>query len=700
MSIAQFLESKIEYMKGVGPHRAALLNELNIFTYRDLLQHYPFRHEDRSQMHLAKDLLEEMPAAQLKGKIIYLSSAGEGAKKRLIAYFNDGTGDVELLWFQGIETVKKNIKTHQAIYLVYGKPQFFAGKFSIVHPELEEWTPEKDKEMGWQPVYSITEKMRKKFFTSKALSKITQALIALLRQQPTWETLPDYLCQQYQLMPRKDAIEQIHFPKNIALLEKAKRRLKFEELFFVQLKLLKTKQFRKISYQGQILKDTQLLTQFYNEHLPFELTNAQKRVVKEIYNNLQTGKQMNRLVQGDVGSGKTMVAFLAMLIAIGNGGQACLMAPTEILADQHYNGLKKYADALGITIDKLTGTTKTKDRRVLLGRLENGNLKILVGTHALIEESVLFENLALCVIDEQHRFGVEQRSKLWKKNEHALYPHILVMTATPIPRTLAMTLYGDLDVSIIDELPKGRKPIITAHRYENNRLKVYEFIRSELNKGRQAYIVYPLIEESEKLDLKNLSDGYEQVKKAFPEFKVSMVHGKMNTLEKDEEMQRFSQQQTQIMVATTVIEVGVDVPNASVMVIENAERFGLAQLHQLRGRVGRGAEQSYCILMTDLKISKDSRTRLDTMVRTTNGFEISEVDMQLRGPGNLMGKEQSGLMNFLIADLAKDGAILEEARNAAQTLLETDAHLQKPENALIKQYLLAQKEGNYWSRIS
>ncbi len=697
--MSDFSENKIEFLKGVGAQRAKLLNtELNIFTYNDLLRYFPFRHEDRTQIHFIAELEEDMPYLQVKGQITNWETIGEGFKKRLVAIFTDGTETMELLWFQGIQWQLKNLQMGVE-YLVFGKPQYFNGKFSLVHPEIEPVTNLQLQTGYLQPVYNVTEKLKKKFITSKVIGKTIQTLLPLAYPHIE-ENLSENLLATHQLIARKDALFHIHFPKNAAWLKQAKERLKFEELFFLQLKLLHQQQNKKIKYRGQLLSKTDLLTLFYKEHLPFELTNAQKRVVKEICKDMISGQQMNRLLQGDVGSGKTIVAFLAMLMAVDNGAQACLVAPTEILAEQHFQGLKEFTDKMGITIDLLTGSTRTKDRRVLHGRLENGNLKILVGTHALFEDKVQFENLGLCIIDEQHRFGVAQRSKLWSKNPE-MPPHILVMTATPIPRTLAMTLYGDLDVSVIDELPQGRKPIKTAHRYDAHRLRVFGFIKEEIAKGRQIYIVYPLIEESEKLSYKNLMDGYESIARAFPEAQISILHGQMSSVDKDYEMQRFIKKETQIMVATTVIEVGVNVPNASVMVIENAEKFGLAQLHQLRGRVGRGAEQSYCILMTDVKLSKEAKVRLETMVRTTNGFEIAEVDLKLRGPGNLMGTQQSGVLDLVIADLAKDGQILQTAREAAKAVLKDDLNLQKSENQPLKKYLQkSAKQENYWSRIS
>jgi ATP-dependent DNA helicase RecG len=696
--MSNFWQSKIEYLKGVGTQRAQLLaSELSIVTYRDLIQYFPFRHEDRTRVYAIAELNPDLPFIQVKGQILSWDVVGEGGKKRLVATFSDGTGFMDLIWFQGIQWQLKNLKLNTD-YLVFGKADAFGHKFSVVHPEIEVITSLAAQTGFLQPIYNVTEKLRKKFITPKALGKMIQPLLEIAPNHIE-ETLPESLIDKYQLISRQDALLQIHFPKNADWLQKAKNRLKFEELFFLQLKLLKQQLFKKTIYKGHIFAKSDLLTEFYQKHLPFDLTGAQKRVVKEIYRDMASGKQMNRLLQGDVGSGKTMVAFLAMLIAVSNGTQACMVAPTEILAEQHFQGLSEYAEKLGITIDILTGTTRARDRRIMHERLMNGNLKILVGTHAIFEDKVQFENLGLSIIDEQHRFGVQQRAKLWEKNQ--IPPHILVMTATPIPRTLAMTLYGDLDVSVIDEMPAGRKPIITAHRYESHRLRVFGFLREEIQKGRQIYIVYPLIEESEKLTYKNLMEGYEAISRAFPEFHLSIVHGQMSSIDKDYEMQRFKRGETHLMVATTVIEVGVNVPNASVMVIENAERFGLSQLHQLRGRVGRGAEQSYCILMTEYKLSKEAKIRLETMVKTVNGFEIADVDLQLRGPGDLMGTQQSGVLDLIIADLSKDARILQEARLTAQDILEADPYLEKPENQSIKkQLMITLKEESYWSRIS
>ncbi len=695
-----FFATKIEFLKGVGAQKAALLNqELQIYTFGDLLQHYPFRHEDRSQIHNIAEISEEMPHVQLKGKIKFMETVGEGHKERLVAYFRDVTGEVELVWFKGVQWVKKSIQLQQE-YIVFGKPTEFNGKFNIAHPELELYNPQAPAKASLYPVYHATEKLKKRGLDSRALAKLTRQLLdtALVHIR---ETLSEELIATHKLLGKKAAVENIHFPKNIQSLAQAKQRLKFEELFFTQLKLLRQNMGRKISYRGQVFKNTQLLTTFYKEHLEFDLTNAQKRVVKEIYQDLCGGRQMNRLLQGDVGSGKTIVAFIAMLLAIGGRAQACLMAPTEILAEQHFRGLKPYADRLGITIDLLTGSSNTSERKLIDEYLRSGDLQILIGTHALLEDKVQFRNLGLVVIDEQHRFGVEQRAKLWQKNQE-FSPHVLVMTATPIPRTLAMTLYGDLDVSVIDELPPGRKPIKTVHRYDSHRLRVFGFIREELQKGRQTYIVYPLIEQSEKLDhLKDLQDGYESICRAFPEYAISIVHGQMKPRDKEFEMQRFLKNETQIMVATTVIEVGVNVPNASIMMIENAERFGLSALHQLRGRVGRGAEQSYCILMSDYKLSREARERIKVMVETNDGFEIANTDLKLRGPGDLTGTQQSGILDLLIADLAKDGEILESARESAQKILAEDPSLALYKHIFIKKHLEEiEKTVGRWARIS
>lgn len=694
-----FFDTSIEFLKGVGPQKAALISkELSIFTYGDLIQHYPFRYEDRTKFYKTSEVHADLPFVQIKGRITKLDTIGELRKKRLVARFTDDVGEIELVWFKGIPWVSRKLKPG-VDYVVFGKPAAYGRKINIAHPEIEVLTTQNEKTSFLQPVYHTSEKMKAKFLDSKALSKMVRQVI-MLSEHHIHETLPLALKEQFSLIDKKLALWHIHFPSNNELLLKAQFRLKFEELFFIQLRLLKMKLSRIDKFKGQVFKDSSLLTTFYNSHLPFDLTGAQKRVIKEIYHDMKSGKQMNRLLQGDVGSGKTIVAFVCMLLVVSSGSQASMMAPTEILADQHYEGLKEYADLLGIGIAKLTGSTKTAERRTIHEGLLNGEIKILVGTHALIEDTVQFQNLGLAIIDEQHRFGVAQRAKLWKKNA-SVYPHILVMTATPIPRTLAMTLYGDLDVSVIDEMPAGRKPIKTIHQYDAKRLQVFGFMKEEIKKGRQIYVVYPLIEESSKMDLKDLMDGYESIARAFPESHISIVHGKMKPQDKEFEMQRFVKHETQIMVATTVIEVGVNVPNASVMVIENAERFGLAQLHQLRGRVGRGADQSYCVLMTDYKLSKEARTRLETMVRTNNGFDIADVDLKLRGPGDITGTQQSGVLDLLIADIAKDTKILQAARNAASDLLEDDPELAKPDNRNILRHIQSLKKSVVnWSRIS
>lgn len=696
--MSNFFDTKIEFLKGIGPQKSGLLNtELRIFTYADLIQFYPFRYDDRSKFYKVSEIYSNMAYVQIKGRISNFSLLGEGRAKRLVATFSDGTGTLELVWFQGIKWVQKNISPG-VDYIVFGKPSLFNNKYNIAHPEIEP-VSDSAQSIGLHPVYNTTERLKKGYLDSKGILKIQQRLVEIAYSH-IQETLPDYLCKRFVLISKRDAIKNIHFPTTLKLCEEAKRRLKFEELFYIQFKLLSQKTERKASFRGIILKNIPTLNEFYKNHLPFDLTNAQKRVIKEIYKDVCSSKQMNRLLQGDVGSGKTIVAFITMLMAIDNGTQACLMAPTEILADQHYKGLKEFADKLNITIGKLTGSSKKSERKVLHEQLKSGELKILVGTHALLEDVVQFERLGICIIDEQHRFGVAQRAKLWKKNKD-IPPHILVMTATPIPRTLAMTLYGDLDISVIDELPAGRKPIKTVHQYDKDRLKVFGFLKRQIEAGRQVYIVYPLIEESEQMDYKDLMDGFESVVRYFPEYPISILHGKMKAHDKDFEMSRFVKGETKIMVATTVIEVGVNVPNASVMVIESSERFGLSQLHQLRGRVGRGAEQSYCILMTDYKLGKDTKVRLETMVRTNNGFEIADVDLKLRGPGDLAGTQQSGVMDLLIADLSQDAEMLKYAREAAMEILEQDPDLGKPEHLNIKKHISKLDKNNFnWSRIS
>ncbi|MBN8576508.1 MAG: ATP-dependent DNA helicase RecG [Cytophagales bacterium] len=701
--MSSFFQTSIEFLKGVGPLRAALLQkELQLFTFGDLIQHYPFRHEDRTRFYTVKEVAEKIDEVsigiQLKGTLTSFQTIGTGFKKRLVATFKDETGTLELVWFQRINWVLDKIKLNTP-YLIFGKPNLFGNKISIAHPEIEALTAGNERGGYLHPVYTVTEKLKARHVDSKFIGKLIATLLPMAKNHFR-ETLPAALLQHYALIDKPTALHHIHFPQTEALLLQARHRLKFEELFYIQLRLIKMKLVRQDKFKGMVFSDTTILTKFYKEHLPFDLTEAQKRVIREIYADMKSGKQMNRLLQGDVGSGKTIVAFTCMLLVVSSGAQATLMAPTEILAQQHYANLKKYSDKMGIEIALLTGSVKKSQRKPIHQALENGSLQILVGTHALLEEGVKFNKLGLAIIDEQHRFGVAQRSKLWQKNASVL-PHVLVMTATPIPRTLAMTLYGDLEISVIDELPKGRKPIKTTHRYDSHRLQVNGFLRTQLLEGRQVYIVYPLIDESEKLDLKHLMDGYESISRAFPDVPISIVHGQMKAEAKDYEMARFVKGETKIMVATTVIEVGVDVPNASVMIIESAERFGLSQLHQLRGRVGRGAEQSYCILMTGNKLSSDSRIRIDTMVKTNNGFEISETDLKLRGPGDLMGTQQSGALDLLIADLGKDGELLKIARDAAAQLLEADPTLSKPENQTVRHQVESMKNSAVnWSRIS
>lgn len=696
------LDTPIEFLKGVGPQRAELLQkELHVFRYRDLLELYPFRYVDKSQYHKVAQLKPDLMDVQLVGKIISLKEEGIGRKKRLKAIFSDGDSTMELVWFKGVTWVKKSLKLREDI-VVYGKPSLYNRVFSISHPEIETLEHHKKSLIkGLQAVYPSTEKLKSRSLNSKGISKLMHTLIEEVVDVIP-ETIAPYIREEYKLIRKRDALVNIHFPKSENHLAHAKRRLKFEEFFFVQLAILKLKKHKKelvLSYPFKQIGS--LFNSFYEKELPFELTGAQKRVIKEIRKDVASGKQMSRLVQGDVGSGKTIVALMAMLMAIDNNYQACLMAPTEILANQHYHGLSEMVNSLGLKMALLTGSTKSARRKEIHSDLESGALHVLVGTHALLEDKVKFQNLGLAVIDEQHRFGVAQRSKMWKKNTRP--PHVLVMTATPIPRTLAMTVYGDLDLSVIDELPPGRKPITTIHKTDKHRLSMFHFLKQEIAKGRQVYIVYPLIEESQKLDYKDLMDGYESVCRHFPkpQYQVSVVHGKMKPEDKDFEMQRFVNGETQIMVATTVIEVGVNVPNASVMVVESAERFGLSQLHQLRGRVGRGAEQSFCILMSSVKLSADAKTRLKTMVRTQNGFEIADVDLKLRGPGDIMGTRQSGLIDFKLADLSKDTKILQYARKIAKDVLDDDPGLDLDKNRVIyKEYMRAHHNKMKWSDIS
>ena len=699
--MSDYLDQDIKFLPGVGPQRAELLKkELEIFTFNDLLYYFPYKYIDRTKFYKVSEVTNNMPYIQLKGVIIRFETTGEGVRQRLIAHFCDNSGVMELLWFQGVKWVRENIRANVE-YVLFGKPSIFNGKINMVHPELE---PVENKPIStgvFQAFYNTTENMKKKFMTSKALNKFQFSLSAQIEGK-IFETLSQTLISRLKLMSLPVALRQVHFPENPNLLKAALFRLKFEELFFIQLKILSLKHKREDAFKGFVFSKVGYnLNTFFSSYLPFELTNAQKKVIKEIRKDMGSGKQMNRLLQGDVGSGKTLVALMTALIAFDNGYQACLMAPTEILAIQHYNSIRKMTDGLGISIALLTGSTKKAKRTIIHEQLENGSLQLLVGTHALIEDKVILQKLGLVIIDEQHRFGVAQRAKLWKKNEFTP-PHILVMTATPIPRTLAMTVYGDLDVSVIDELPPGRKPIQTMHYFENRRKQVYDFMREQVEAGRQVYVVYPLIKESEKLDLKNVENGYDLLKQVFPRYSISMVHGKLKPAEKEAEMNLFKEGKTQIMVATTVIEVGVDVPNASVMIMESAERFGLSQLHQLRGRVGRGAEQSFCLLMSSYKISNESRKRLETMVRTNDGFEIAEVDLKLRGPGDMEGTQQSGIgFTLKIANLGRDGEILQHARNQATDILDDDPKLQKPENLVLVNQLLKMKNTEFnWSSIS
>ena len=692
-------QSPIVYAPGIGPDRAALLaEEFGIRTMAQFMEHYPFRYVDKSQFHTIRTLNAHSGDVQIKGQITKIEELGAPRQRRLIATFTDGEGFIELVWFKGAKWVRKSLKLNTPT-VVYGKVNDFNGKKSLPHPEL--YAPTDAEESAVEPVYSTTEKLTKRGLNSKGIAKVMKAVLKAELAQVE-EPFSEAFRTKNQLVSKVQALTWIHFPPSAKHLEAAKNRIKFEEFFFLQLTQQRNKLRQKTAIKGYTFEEVgAVFLSFYNHHLPFELTNAQKRVVKEIRGDVRTGAQMNRLVQGDVGSGKTIVALLAMLLAIDNGYQAALMAPTEILATQHYNGLRELCEPAGITVELLTGSTPAAKRAELHTALQEGRLQILIGTHALIEPTVKFANLGLAVIDEQHRFGVAQRAKLWKKNEHP--PHVLVMTATPIPRTLAMSVYGDLDISVIDELPPGRKPVKTLHLFDKNRLKLNGFMQREIAAGRQVYVVFPLIEESEKLDLKNLEVGYEQLLRDFPrpQYQIAVVHGRMTAAEKEGEMQRFAKGKANIMVATTVIEVGVNVPNASVMVIENAERFGLSQLHQLRGRVGRGSDESYCILVSSFKLSADAKTRLETMVRTTDGFEIAEVDMQLRGPGDLMGTRQSGQLQFKLASLLNDGAILAWTKGVVEQLLLDDAQLNHPDHQGIKsRWIELYKDQWGWNRIS
>lgn len=696
-----YLQTPVEYLKGVGPQRASLLKtELGIHTLQDLLYHFPFRYVDRSSYQQVSDVHQTEGFVQLKGKIIGIQESGTGRNKRLVAKFQDETGVIDLMWFQGFKWILPSLKPHSLIQ-VFGKAKQYGNNWNIPHPEITEWA-KVDASAGWQPVYSSTEKLTAAGLHSRGLQKLIAFLLQQIQSQQFADALPDYVRNEQRLPDFKQAIVAIHNPADVRLAQQARVRFKLEELLHLQIELLLRKTIAMQRTAGNVLTEVgEVFHRFYENHLPFPLTGAQKRVLKEIRKDMGSGMQMNRLLQGDVGSGKTVVALLTILMGTGNGFQGAIMAPTEILANQHFNGISELLEGTGVKVALLTGSTKKSARKVLHEGLLNGEIDILVGTHALLEDAVQFRNLGVVVIDEQHRFGVAQRARMWKKN--TIPPHVLIMTATPIPRTLAMTFYGDLDVSVIDELPPGRKPITTQHRFEKDRLVVFGFIRKEIALGRQVYIVYPLIQESEKMDYANLMDGYEAICRSFPlpDYRVSIVHGKMKPEDKDYEMRLFAEGQTQIMVATTVIEVGVNVPNASVMVIESAERFGLSQLHQLRGRVGRGAEQSYCILMSGNKLSADTKKRLSTMVRTNDGFEISEVDLELRGPGDLMGTQQSGNLDLKIADLSKDGPLVALARDKARDILKNDPRLERSEHFMLKKEAIKRlKDRPNWAEIS
>lgn len=690
----------IKYLPGVGPARAALLeNELQIRSFQDLIQYYPYKYIDRSRIFRISEIDGNMPYIQLRGRIVNMELIGEGRGKRLVAHFSDGSGMADLVWFQGIKYAQDRYRPNED-YIVFGKPTVFGGRINIAHPEIDKEATLNLSEMGMQPYYNTTEKMKKAGLNSSAVRKLIQNLLSLITE-PLPETLPDWLVTREKLMDLTTAYRCIHAPQTPLELRLAQLRLKYEELFYVQLNIVRYSSERLHRFKGYMFSRIgENFNRFYNEFLPFSLTGAQKRVLREIRADVGSGRQMNRLLQGDVGSGKTMVALMSMLMAIDNGYQACIMAPTEILSEQHYSNMKRYLGEMGVRVELLTGSIKGKRREAILAGLADGSINILVSTHAVLEENVVFSRVGMVVIDEQHRFGVAQRARLWTKSETP--PHVLVMTATPIPRTLAMTLYGDLDVSVIDELPPGRKPIHTEHHYDGNHATVYAFLDRELKKGRQAYIVYPLIEESEKSDLRNLEDGYLQVCDRFSGYAVSKVHGRMKPAEKDVEMLRFKSGETRIMVATTVIEVGVDVPNASIMVIENANRFGLSQLHQLRGRVGRGADQSYCLLVTPYQLSEDTRKRISIMTETCNGFEIAEADLKLRGPGDLEGTQQSGIaFDLKLANLARDGALIEHVREVAKDIIGKDPALANPEHQLLARVLKRLKKNPFdWSSIS
>ena len=698
--MSDHLQTEIKFLAGVGPKRAETLSkEIEIFTVEDLLYYFPYKYIDRSRIYYIHEIDGDMPYIQLKGHITAFETMGHGRNKRLVAHFTDGTGIVDLVWFQGIKYIVDKYKTFRP-FIVFGKPTMYGSKVNIPHPELEAFTTEERRTTGLVPLYNTTESMKRGYLNSNAIQKLMQTAFSAFKDKIS-ETLPLNIIEEARLMPLQSALQNAHFPANATLLRDAQYRLKFEELFFLQLNILRYMTDRRSKLKGFVFSTVgKYLNSFYENNLPFELTDAQKRIIKEIRKDMATGEQMNRLLQGDVGSGKTLVALMLMLIALDNGFQASMMAPTEILATQHYHTISTFVEGLGINVELLTGSTKKSDRERIHAALLNGDLQILIGTHALIEDTVQFRNLGLVIVDEQHRFGVAQRAKLWGKNTNP--PHILVMTATPIPRTLAMTVYGDLDVSVIDELPPGRKPIQTIHVFDKKRGALYQSIKKQLEEGRQVYWVFPLIEESEKIDLQSLEDGFEVIKDLFPTYTVCKVHGKMRPKEKEAEMQRFAKNEAQIMVATTVIEVGVNVPNASVMVIESAQRFGLSQLHQLRGRVGRGADQSFCILVTPYELSEDTRKRVNIMVESNDGFEIAEADLKIRGPGDLEGTQQSGIpFNLKIANIVRDGEILHYAREVAQKVLDEDPQLQKPENKILLLQLRKLSGNRYnWGLIS
>lgn len=700
--MTSILSQDIKYLTGVGPKRKEILEkELQISTWGDLLEYYPYKYVDRSRIYRIGELRGDLPFVQLKGKILSFEEFAMGAhRKRVVAHFSDGTGVVDLVWFRGAQYVYKTYKINEE-YIVFGRPSIYGGRYQFAHPDIDKVADVQLSEMGMQPYYMTTERMKKMGLTSRSLEKLTKTLVEKLSEQTISETLPPYIIGPLHLISRTEALHKIHYPKSLEDVQRAQVRLKFEELFYVQLNILRYAHDQRRKYRGYVFTQVgSLFHFFYHNNLPFELTNAQKRVMHEIRNDMATGQQMNRLVQGDVGSGKTLVALMSMLIAIGNGFQACMMAPTEILAEQHFSTIRKFLRQMPVRIELLTGIVKGKKREEILNGLLTGEVQILVGTHAVIEDNVQFSRLGLAVVDEQHRFGVAQRAKLWGKSQQP--PHILVMTATPIPRTLAMTIYGDLDVSVIDELPPGRKPIQTIHKYDNQLTSLYQGIRQQIRQGRQVYIVFPLISESEKIDLKNLEAGYESLCSIFPDMKLSKVHGKMKPKEKDLEMQKFSKGETQILVATTVIEVGVDVPNASVMVILDAQRFGLSQLHQLRGRVGRGADQSYCILVTNHKLTQETRKRIDIMCQTNDGFQIAEADLKLRGPGDLEGTQQSGIaFDLKIADIARDGQLIQLARDEAQKIINDDPDCEKSQYSMLWNRLNELRKSNVnWAAIS